>query len=381
MAKLKKSKKHYGVYQVKGISGISYGIDYVHPANGQRVRKIIKGCTSEQMAVKIRSIEIADLSRGRLSSSYGLKKENSALLFSVMLDEYLQLYSKSNKEYRTDKQRSVALKSAFSGKLLSDINPFVIEKFKRVMLETRAKTTINKYLCLGSQVFSKAIEWGKYKGDNPFLKVKRFRIEKAKKPGSLTPDQVQAIISEIKHSTKKNITEFIFYTGWRIREVLNLLWQHVDFERGTAWIINPKNRNSVEVELSESALSVLRNQNKNGEYVFCMNNGSPYKTGIHAAFTNAARRAGVDLPKRKAWHILRRTWASQFLQAGGDVETLRVLGNWKDYSMPMYYADAASREHKKKVLNQIPVLSGRNKAEIENVVSITNRYHEDKKTG
>ncbi len=55
-------------------------------------------------------------------------------------------------------------------------------------------------------------------------------------------------------------------------------------------------------------------------------------------------------------HILRRTWASMMLQNGCDVQTLRVLGNWKDYQMPLWYAKAAGLEGRKAALNQIPDL-------------------------
>ncbi|WP_028315890.1 hypothetical protein [Desulfatibacillum aliphaticivorans] len=63
------------------------------------------------------------------------------------------------------------------------------------------------------------------------------------------------------------------------------------------------------------------------------------------------------------------------LQNGCDVETLRVLGNWKDYSMPMWYADAGSPEHKKRILNRMPELSenvdnGRNMGETPKVAGI-----------
>jgi hypothetical protein len=50
------------------------------------------------------------------------------------------------------------------------------------------------------------------------------------------------------------------------------------------------------------------------------------------------------------------------LQSGCDVETLRVLGNWKDFQMPLWYAEAAGTEQRKKALNRIPDLNlnGRN---------------------
>jgi len=46
------------------------------------------------------------------------------------------------------------------------------------------------------------------------------------------------------------------------------------------------------------------------------------------------------------------------LQNGCDPETLRVLGNWKDYSMPMWYADAGNTEYKRNVLNSAHPLMG-----------------------
>ena len=45
-----------GVYTVNGKKGVSYGIDYIHPIAGQRVRKIIKNVTTEAQAEQIRSI-------------------------------------------------------------------------------------------------------------------------------------------------------------------------------------------------------------------------------------------------------------------------------------------------------------------------------------
>jgi len=368
----KKSKKYTGVYSIEGKTGISYGIDYVHPQSGRRIRKVIKKCTSEKAAFEARSIEIADAKRGALNRAYGIKSIGPAILFDDMIDSYLKYWSQENKDLRTDRQRASALKKAFAGKLMSDLTPWMIEKFKSNMAKDRAKSTINKYLSLGSQVFEKAIEWRKYSGENPFLKVGRYKIKKGKKPGSLSPEQVSAIMDEIKHSVKRDMVEFGFNTGWRISEITGLKWHDVKLEKETAWIADPKNSQPVEIELNDEALSILSRQTKRGEFVFCHKNGKPYKTGITDVFKNAALRAGVYLPPRKVWHILRRTWASMFLQGGGDVETLRVLGNWKDFSMPMWYADAANAAHKKKILNRIPKINGRKLAEIGKVVNLSN---------
>jgi len=366
----KKGKRYGGVYSVEGKNGISYGIDYVHPQTGKRVKKIIKGCSSEQEAAEIRSVEVADAARGALEKSYGLKPSGPAILFDDMIDEYLKYWSKPNKDHDTDTHRAKPLRRAFARKLMTDITPWGVERFKIQEAKSSSKNTVNKVLSLGSQIFEKAKEWGKYKGQNPFWEVKRFKIARKKKPGSLSPEQVEAIMTEIRHEVKRDMVEFAFNTGWRISEITGLKWEDCDLEAGSAWLVDPKNKETVEIELNDRALQIIQGQGRNGEYVFCHKNGKQYKTSLNKVFKNAAERAGVYLPPRKAWHILRRTWASMFLQAGGDVETLRVLGNWKDHSMPMWYADAAGRAHKKRVLNKLPKLNGRNMEEVAEVVSI-----------
>jgi integrase len=369
--KEKKSEKFVGIYTVTGKTGVSYGINYAHPLTGARVRKIIKGCTSEEEAYNLRSIEIADAHRGALDKAYGRVSKRKAYPFEDMIDLYLE-WSKDNKRsYPTDKQRASSLRKFFNRKLMTDITPFMIEKFKSVRSKKVTKNTVNKYLILGSQIFQKAIEWDKYSGPNPFHHVTRYKIRKGKKPGSLTPGQVKAIMDEIKHPVKKDMVEFDFNTGWRISEIINLKWKDVNLKKGLAWIADPKNAEPVEIELNDVAAKIISRQTRRSEYVFCHLNGKRFKTGLFKIIKSAADRAGVPLPPRKAWHILRRTWASVMLQEGCDVETLRVLGNWKDYSMPMWYADAGNSEHKRKILNRIPKLKDRKKTGIIKVVKLS----------
>ena len=172
---------------------------------------------------------------------------------------------------------------------------------------------------------------------------------------------------------------FAYYAGWRISEIRKLKWEDINLEKGTAWVVDPKNLETVEIELGDEALEILRRQEKRSAYVFCHLNGKSYKTNLKDVIKNAATKAGVYLPPRKRWHILRRTWASMMLQKGCDVETLRVLGNWKDSSMPLWYAEPAGAERRREALNQIPSLGalGRKKPEIENVVELSSRKKED----
>jgi len=288
-----------------------------------------------------------------------------------MIDEYIEWSKQNKKSWQTDYFRAQALRKVFKGKLMSDLTPFMIEKYKMIRAKDVAKNTVNKDLILGKQVYEKAIEWEKYNGENPFDKATKFKIKKPKKPGSLSPEEVKAIRDEIKHSVKRDMVDFDFNTGWRISEIRNLKHKDVDLHNGLAWIMDPKNGEPVEIDLNNEAVKIIARQPKKSEYVFCHKNGKPFKTNLHKVITNAAKRAGVYLPPRKAWHILRRTWASMMLQGGCDVETLRELGNWKDFSMPMWYANAGGSKHKKEMLNKIPSLNhGTKMARLDKVIQI-----------
>jgi len=368
----KSNNRYRGVYTKKCAGGgISYGIDYVHPGTGRRIQKILRGVKSEAEALRIRNIELADAERGILNTKYDLKSKAQSYLFQDMITLYLKWARENKRSWRTDDFRSRALGRFFEGKLLSDINSFLGEKYKIARSKTVTKQTVNKELSLARQIFDKGIEWRKHEGANPFTRVDPFKIKKPKKPGSLTPEQVNSIMDQIGHPVKRDMVEFNFYTGWRISEIRKLKWQDVNLSRKRAWIVDPKNGETNEIDLADKAIEVIERQSRRSDHVFCHLNGAPFKTNLHKVITNAAARAGIPLPSRKAWHILRRTWASMMLQSGCDIETLRVLGNWKDFTMPMWYADAGRSDHKREQLNKIPELeNARKMGDSENVVSI-----------
>lgn len=319
----KKSKKYLGIYSVKGKRGISYGIDYVHPQTAQRVRKILKGVTSEAEAARMRNIELADAARGAINMAYSIKDKPIVLSFEAMVKAYLEWARENRKDWKGKEYIADPLIKAFKGKLVSEINPFMVEKYKMAKAKVLKKSTVNKHLSMLRQIFEKAIDWDKFDGPNPLEKVKQFKVDRGKKPGALTPEEETALLDEIKHPVRRDMVDFAFQTGWRISEIRNLSWEDVDLESGIAWILDPKNGQSAEIELNDEALEIIRRQPQRSEFVFCMVCGKPYTTNCFAGVHEAAKRAGVVLPKGKAWHAFRITWATLMHQNGADIPTLQ----------------------------------------------------------
>jgi len=223
-----------------------------------------------------------------------------------------------------------------------------------------------------NQIFEKSLEWGLHIGQNPTDKVKRFKIPKRKKPGYLLAEEVEAIRSQMKCKVQQDIVTFCYAVGWRINEVLSLRWEDIDLERGSAWIIDPKNGNTVEVELSDEALDAVKRQEHKqsfSEYVFTKTDGTQFRT-IHKGFKDAAKRAGIELPPGKAWHILRASWTTEMDKAGASVEDIRQLGNWSDSSMVLYYLQGSRSEEKRSFLNRLPRLNCKKTAKKEKVLPL-----------
>ena len=359
-ARQKRSNRYPGVIVIENISGKkSYCIDYVTP-NGQRIRKVIKGCKSEKQASQIRAIEIAAASQGELEKKYGLKNKTKSILFHKAIDLYGEWAKNNKKSHDVEKYKYGVIKRSplFKGKSIAEISAVLVDQYRTSRLEEASKNTVNKEIMICRQVIDKMIEWSKYTGKNPFREVKNYKIPKGKRPGSLKAHEVQEIIDQIKHPVKRDMVAFAFYTVWRIGSIRKLIKDDYNKENQSIWQVDPKNGQTVELPLSDSAAEIVeRNIKKSkSEFIFCKINGKPFLTTMNDIIKNAAKRANVTLPTGKKWHAFRRTWTTHMFISGADIGSVRDLGNWSDDTMPLWYNDGMRFEEQRELLNKLPSL-------------------------
>jgi len=119
----------------------------------------------------------------------------------------------------------------------------------------------------------------------------------------------------------------LLFTGCRLREILNLEWAHVDFERGMLHLADSKTgRRSV--ILSAPALNVLRDLDRVSRFVIAGEHPDRPRRDLKrpwAAVTRHADLAGLRL------HDLRHTFAS--VGAGGGLG-LPIIGKLLGHSQP-----------------------------------------------
>jgi integrase len=159
----------------------------------------------------------------------------------------------------------------------------------------------------------------------------------------LTKVEARALINEGHHI--KPLLTFLFYTGARISEAMNLQLQDLDLDRRHVQFIDTKNGTSRGVPLHPLVVEALRAMlsvhRPNGGDVFRREDGAEYPTHTRASdkikivFKRACKRAGIT---KFRIHDTRHTWATWHYQANRDLGALMKLGGWKTMEMVMRYA-------------------------------------------
>lgn len=159
----------------------------------------------------------------------------------------------------------------------------------------------------------------------------------------LTKDDAHRLIDEGRHI--KPLLTFLFYTGARISEAMDLQLHDLDLDRAHVQFIDTKNGTSRGVPLHTLVVTALRDYlavyRHNGGDVFRREDGAEYKheakasDRIKTVFKRACARAGIT---NFRIHDTRHTWATWHYQKNRDLGALQKLGGWKTLEMVMRYA-------------------------------------------
>jgi integrase len=330
-----------GVYQ----RGESWYIDFYE--DGKRYTERV-GPVSKSVAEEKLSIRKSEVIRGEW------KPKKIRVPFDKFKEQYLE-YSKGNKKPGSSLRDECSLKHLipfFGNKALSEITPFLIEKYKLVRKEEGAEPgTINRELGCLRHMFSMAMKWRRAP-TNPVREVK-FLKEPKGKDRILTEEEEVRLLEAVRTGHKAKHLEAIIltalHTGMRKGEILNLKWSNVDFKNGVITVEKTKNDEIRKIPMNKKLTETLEGAKKvsKGDYVFS-ENGKPYldvKTGWWTALENA-KIEGFR------FHDLRHTFGSRLGMKGADIKTIQELMGHKDIKMTMRYSHPTP-EHKKRAVKML----------------------------
>ena len=232
--------------------------------------------------------------------------------------------------------------------------------------------TVNRNLSALSALFTFGIKRKRVK-ENPCAHVERLR-EDNKRDRFLSKEEISRLLSECKTDHLRLAVLVSLEAGLRLEGCITLRWSEIDFERNEIVKIC-KGRKEVRVPLTRKLRDALLDHQKRQKEAILLNPDltfeekskivkaglvipspvnplKPMRVDANFGFETACRRAGIsDI----TFHDLRRTFATHFIVATGDIHTLAcILGHSTTHVTERYahMLDDHKRELMKKFESQ-----------------------------
>jgi integrase len=262
----------------------------------------------------------------------------------------------------------------FGAKPLTEITPFAIERWRTARLkgaDAVTKATANRDLAALKACLSKAVQWG-ILADHPLRSVKLSKEDRGGVVRYLTPEEdarlraaltrrddhrraLRASANEWRRSRgypllpdygifTDHLTPFVLLalnTGCRRGELFNLRWRDVDLVAGVLTVRGEgvKSGRTRHIPLSDEAKRVLCDwPPQAGDLVFPAEDGDRL-TSLKTAWLKLTADAKLE---NFRLHDLRHSFASNLVQRGVDLNTVRELLGHSDFSLTLRYAHWAA---------------------------------------
>src|SRR5262249_34118731 len=112
---------------------------------------------------ELAAVERAKILKGEANIGSRRRKD---ILFDKAVEEFIT-WADANKRPKTVSSYKgcvTQLKKSFSGKRLSEIHPFLIEKYKQARLSEGVRVAVNRELTCLKEISYKATDWGSFEG-------------------------------------------------------------------------------------------------------------------------------------------------------------------------------------------------------------------------
>lgn len=175
--------------------------------------------------------------------------------------------------------------------------------------------------------------------------------KKGKKlPVVLTVPELKTIFTNTHPGRNRLLLQFIYSTGVRVSEAVNMKLQEVDFENTIAQVRAGKGNKDRVVVLSEKwgaeMKKYLKRKKVASEFLFSKKNGKPISTDTVERIIRHAAKKG-NIAKRVTPHVLRHSFATHLLESGENIRKIQVLLGHANLSTTSIYTHVSKEELKK----------------------------------
>ncbi|KYC40717.1 hypothetical protein WA1_24050 [Scytonema hofmannii PCC 7110] len=237
-------------------------------------------------------------------------------------------------------------KSFFYGKKepnLTDLQKF-LEHLKN---EGLSLVTIKSYLIKLAAVFDNTEPWKIIK-----KQIKPNPVQ----PKPFTKEEVFSIIENCPEHYR-NFVKFLFYSGCRIGEAINLKWENVTEDFSSVWILADKTKKARKLILTEELKAVIRDSKdkaKSNIYVFTAKTRKSEQVSrkYFCDYIWKPLLIKLNISYRKPYYT-RATMISHSLEAGlSPLKLAKITGHSQSTMWNHYYADLGIENKIPDIFNQ-----------------------------
>ena len=176
--------------------------------------------------------------------------------------------------------------------------------------------------------------------------IKVSKREK-KLPSVLTKDEVRSLILATRNKKSNFIIRFLYSTGLRVSEFVNLKKTDLDLNEKTGWVRFGKGKKDRMFILPESLIQELQQHSAIGDsqYLFSGKKGQLTTRNIQKIVALSARRANIK--KKVSPHTLRHSFATHLLEGGTNIRKIQELLGHSNLQTTQMYTHISFDELKK----------------------------------
>ena len=197
--------------------------------------------------------------------------------------------------------------------------------------------SIERALASFSAMWNDAKRLGLVSGRNPRSKVSQPKVDN-RRERFLSRDEAVRLLAALKESSifAHDMALVALFTGLRAGECLRLTWADIDFESGTIFVKDTKNKHNRHAHITPELMTMMtaRYQGQaKSDWVIVGENGGHSQATLNKYFCRTVKALGFndgvdDRRQSVCFHTLRHTFASWLVQMGKPLYTVsKLLGH------------------------------------------------------
>ena len=183
---------------------------------------------------------------------------------------------------------------------------------------------------------------------NTPLKLEEIPLMKREKtlPKVISKEKIRLIIDSCGNLKHKLIIKFLYSSGLRLSELLNLKRKDLDFDTNLILIRKGKGAKDrmtlLSPNIKDDLLKYYSISEFNTEYIFEGKNGKYSKKSVQKILERLGNKIGLKIHP----HMLRHSFATHLLEQGTDIRHIQRLLGHSSFSTTEIYAHVANKDLK-----------------------------------